>query len=157
MAELRFVMLSSEEGLGHYIFGVLKHVKVYWKKKISIEFSGMTYYEAAALHLAAGLDGFDTLNYLLHLDTCPNVDETTEDGNTALHVAAWTAISGNTVSLLTRGADPTRENSKHGATPLHFAARYGHREAVSAFIDYGCTLGCANRCVLNTRAPHTEE
>ena len=116
MAELRFVMLSSEEGLGHYIFGVLKHVKVYWKKKISIEFSEMTYYEAAALHLAAGLDGFDTLNYLLHLDTCPNVDETTEDGNTALHVAAWTAISGNTVSLLTRGADPIRENSKHGAT-----------------------------------------
>ena len=124
---------------------ILREVEVYWKKKISIELCGMTYYEATALHLAAGLDDFDTLDCLLHLDTCPNVDETTEDGNTALHVAAWTGISGDIVSLLARDADPTRKNSKHGATPLHTAARYGHREAVSAFIDYGCALGCADR------------
>ena len=65
---------------------ILRDVEVNWKKKISIGLCRMTYHEATALHLAAGLDDFDTLDYLLHLDTCPNVDETTEDGNTALHV-----------------------------------------------------------------------
>ena len=49
------------------------------------------------------------------------------------------------MSLLARGADLTKQNSKHRATHLHIAARYGHREAVSAFIDYGCALGCADR------------
>ena len=123
---------------------ILRDVEVYWKKKISIELCRMTCYEATALHLAAGLDDFDTLDCILHLDTCPNVDETAEDGNTAQHVAAWTGISGDIVSLLARGADPTRKNSKYGANPLHIAARYRHREAVSAFIDYGWALGCAD-------------
>ncbi|KAH8892461.1 ankyrin, partial [Thozetella sp. PMI_491] len=76
-----------------------------------------------ALRLAAE-GGFAVIVEAL-VRTCdqriPNIDNTTSEGNTALHLAAWNGHAEVVDILLNKSADWTAKNNS-GYTPFHLAA-----------------------------------
>lgn len=90
-----------------------------------------------ALHHAAHHDHHDAMRELLEARADPNLSN--NRGRTPLHLAIIaTASTGRTetiATLLRFGADPNA--SEGGWTPLHFAARDGHVNAIPVLLEAG--------------------
>ena len=65
------------------------------------------------------------------------IDDTDNDGDTALHIAAREGYVDVLSKLLDLGANPLLVNAKKRATALHMAARAGHTAMVARLVDLG--------------------
>uniref|UniRef100_A0A8C4RAC8 ZU5 domain-containing protein n=1 Tax=Eptatretus burgeri TaxID=7764 RepID=A0A8C4RAC8_EPTBU len=72
------------------------------------------------------------------------INNTTESGFTALHIAAHYGSQDVAVLLLDRGAD-CNFKANNGITPLHVAAKRGHTELVTTILDHGATIDAGTR------------
>ena len=71
------------------------------------------------------------------LDSRADLDQVTDDGTTALHIA-WRKGHAEIASmLLDAGADKDRARSKDGATPLILAAQHGNLEITRLLLNAG--------------------
>lgn len=77
-----------------------------------------------------------------------DVDALSEDGRTALHLAAREGHLGIAQRLLTAGAridlPATNRSVDVGKSPLHLAALYGHRACAAALVQAGASLASDN-------------
>lgn len=79
----------------------------------------------AALRIAAERGRLDVIDHLLDAGT--PVDGVDGDGSTALHEAAYSGRVDSAELLLTRGADPSRRDTRFDGTPLDWC-RHQHQE-----------------------------
>lgn len=124
-------------GNGRLLYS-LKRVMSNWNARITTRDRDEWSYNATALHLAAGLDGY-ALKFLLANDLISDINSLTHNKETALWIAAYFGISRNVSLLLDENADDTIQ-AWHGESPLHVAIRCGHLEVVNIFINKGCDL-----------------
>ena len=124
-------------GNGRLLYS-LKRVMSNWNARITTELHHGWFYNATALHLAAGLDGY-ALEFLLANDLISDINSLTHNKATALCIAAYFGSSRNVSLLLDENADDTIQ-TRHIESPLHVAIRCGHLEVVNIFINKGCDL-----------------
>lgn len=89
------------------------------------------------LHRAveSGADG-DTIEQLLKSGEGGGVNDTTPEGQTALHIAAASQHADAVRLLLSYGAFPNNRDEE-GDTPLHYAVREGSAEEARALLAHG--------------------
>ena len=68
----------------------------------------------------------------------------TEEGETALHLAAGSNAADAIGALLEREADSAARNEEW-ATPLHVAARYGHLASMVILLEHGADVNATDR------------
>ncbi|ANZ77228.1 BA75_04034T0 [Komagataella pastoris] len=76
------------------------------------------------LHTAASIGNIDIVDAILHYDPAPDVDQTTSNGQTALHFAVSKNFK-DTVELLLENKASVRIKDKKGQYPIHRAASIG--------------------------------
>ena len=72
-----------------------------------------------------------------------DINETDEEGNSALHLAAAQNDASLTLFLLCYGADPDLKNL-NSQTPLHVAIENNAREAAGQLVSFGCNIFARN-------------
>ena len=135
--------------VGHYacefghleVLHVLRHL-IDWNAKATCIVRGKRIRDVTALHLAAVHVEDSMLRFLLDEDLIKDIDGVTDDGETALNLAAWDCRPENVSLLLSKKADPTLKNKWE--SPLHAVARWGHVEVMAEFMKHGCNLRILN-------------
>lgn len=88
------------------------------------------------------------LKYLLDESLVQDVNEATEFNETALHFSAWRGSRNHLLLLLSCGANPAIASGYLDTAskeyPVHVAARQGHTDVLTEFIDRGCDLKVDN-------------
>ena len=79
-----------------------------------------------------------------------DVNTTTPEGITPLHVAALNNKLSAVELLLTNGAKIDAQDTQYGASPLHLAAHLGYKEIVELLLKHGASLGLKDK---NGRIP----
>lgn len=79
-----------------------------------------------------------------------DVNMTTREGITPLHVAALNNKLSAVEFLLTNGAKIDAQDTQYGATPLHLVAHLGHKEVAELLLKHGASLGLKDK---NGRTP----
>jgi ankyrin repeat protein len=91
-----------------------------------------------ALHVAV-IQGYEDIVCKI-LDVCPHaIDVKNKEGLAALHNASLCCSDTIIKLLIARGANKDIRDI-HGASPLHFAARYGNIVAVQALLECGALI-----------------
>lgn len=127
---------------GHVkILRVLKDSPVDWncRGEILIHTGSMT--GACPLHVAARFED-GVLEYLLNENLITDIDQVTDQSESALRIATWSRQPKNVASLLSRGANAAIKDTMEdtGECPIHVAARLGDKAIVSLFLQYGCNV-----------------
>ena len=100
--------------------------------------SGSSYWHGAtALHIAATLIDGSLLEYILVNDLFSDINATSTNGLTALHMASESGHSHNVSQLLSKGA---KTNISSKVSPLHIAAFHGREEALLTLLDHGSDI-----------------
>ncbi len=94
--------------------------------------------QTKSIHEAAR-DG-DIAQVQSHFLRGANIDETDEDGFTALHLAASGGHKGVAEMLIASGANVNANSRKFRSTPLHHAAGKGHKDVAQLLIDKGANV-----------------
>ena len=118
----------------------LRHCKLDWGAKGQMSIRGLTLQDVTALHLAAINADSSLLEYLIDEKLISDIDCVTRDRATPLYIAVWSRQHRNVAVLLTQKADPHVLTTGGGESPLHMAARFGHRDTVSEFLRHGCDV-----------------
>lgn len=79
-----------------------------------------------------------------------DVNTTTPEGITPLHVAALNNKLSAVELLLTNGAKIDAQDTQYGATPLHLVAHLGHKKVAELLLKHGASLGLKDK---NGRTP----
>ncbi|XP_052800137.1 GA-binding protein subunit beta-1-like [Mya arenaria] len=101
--------------------------------------------ESAQLCMAIRMGTISDIQALV--DAGVAVNSADQNGETALHVAAWVGEQTMTQELLDSGAETNVQN-QNGQTPLHIAAGRGHDTVVHCLLRDGCDV--------NTKTKYTE-
>ncbi|KAH9237222.1 hypothetical protein K456DRAFT_1801867, partial [Colletotrichum gloeosporioides 23] len=93
--------------------------------------SSYNYTQAKALHIAT-IGSAETVAYLLNQEYAIDLDITTSDGTTALHIATLLGQHDSITLLVSRGANIDAQDH-HGFTALHMSIHH-HNESVTALL-----------------------
>ena len=147
--------VSDAQGcnVAHYAFGgghvevvyALGHCKLDWGAKGEISIHDYKFREVTALHLAAKHGDSSLLEYLIDEKLISDIDCVTQSGETPLCIAVWFGQPRNVAVLLSKGANANTLGRRGYESPLHMAARFGHRKTVSEFLRYGCDVMSPNK------------
>ena len=83
--------------------------------------------------------------YILSYTREDDINARDLDGWTVLHWAACFGRTHEVSLLLSKKADVSVRESKHGAMPIHIAAGWGHLGVVLELLDHGCDIGAKNK------------
>jgi hypothetical protein len=95
-----------------------------------------------ALHNAAAGGNAPMVQELLVQDS--NVNGTTEHGLSPLHLAVYAGSLECVQLLIKKGADVNLASKTEKMTPMHFAAKYGHRNIARTLFEYGAKVDPLN-------------
>ena len=123
----------------------LRHCKLDWGANGQMSIHGRTLQDVTALHLAAKHTDSSLLEYLIDEKLISDIDCVTQSGETPLFMAVWLRRSCNVAVLLSKGANANIVAHEHGESPLHMAARFGHRDTVSEFLRHDCDVTIPNK------------
>jgi ankyrin repeat protein len=90
------------------------------------------------------------------LDKGAKLDETDEDGRTALHIAARAGNKECVDLLLTRGADVSAQDRVAFYSPLHLAVYGGNKACVESLLNAGADVNIRNAVVEAYDREHTQ-
>jgi ankyrin repeat protein len=93
------------------------------------------------IHYAAACEGPEPLKLLLSVGA--NLSEVDHQQKNCLHIASITGRAENIRTILY--ADPTLVGSKDiiGMTPIGYACKFGHLEAVEVLLEFGASVNGA--------------
>ncbi len=131
---------------GHVeVIYALRHCKLDWGAKGEISIHGQMLRDVTALHLAAKHEDSILLEYLIDEKLISDINCVTPSGETPLYIAVWSARPCNVAVLLSKEANANILGDEHWESPLHMAARFGHRHTVSEFLRHGCDVRVPNK------------
>lgn len=122
----------------------LRHCELDWGAKGEMSIHGAMRRDVTALHLAAKYKHSILLEYLIDENLISDIDCVTQSGETPLYIAVWSVRPCNVAVLLSKEANANRLGDGHRESPLHLAARFGHRDTVSEFLRHGCDVTIPN-------------
>ena len=128
------------EGGDVEVIHALRYCKLDWGAKGEMSIHGVMFQDMTALHLAARQKDSMLLEYLIDEKLISDIDCVTRGGETPLLIAVWSRRPCNIAVLLSKGANANILGNGHYESPLHMAARFGHRDTVSEFLRHGCDV-----------------
>ena len=130
---------------GHVkVIYALRHCKLDWGAKGDMSIYGQMIRGVTALHFAPKHKDSTLLEYLIDEKLISDIDCVTEEGETPLFIAVWSAVPRNVALLLSKKAN-AHVLTQSGESPLHLATRYGDRDVVSQFLQHGCDVTIPNK------------
>lgn len=125
------------------ILVLLRETIIDWNSKAATQILAVRRTQVTALHIAAQCKDSSILEYLLNEDLISDIDARTNRGDTPLFAAVSAGAPRNVSLLLSNSADTTLIDD-FGNSVIHWAAEWGHTEAVSEFIRHGSDLALPN-------------
>ena len=122
----------------------LRHCKLDWGARGEIFIHGKMLQDVTALHLAAKHTDSSLLEYMIDEKLISDFDCITRHRATPLYIAVWSARPCNVAVLLSKKAN-VHVLTTNGESPLHMAARFGHRDTVSEFLRHDCDVTIPNK------------
>lgn len=116
----------------------LRTTEVDWTQKANFWAGSTQFTGATAVHMAASIENNRVLEYLLTEHQGFDINSTTDDSETALHVAVLGARPKNVSFLLSKNADANVRTLSEGESPFQMATRFGNRDVIAQFLNHKC-------------------
>ena len=127
------------------VIHALRHCELDWGAKGEMSNHDLMLQDVTALHVAATQGNSTLLEYLIDEKLITDIDCVTRDRATPLHIAVWSKRPRNVAVLLSKKANAHVLTIPWGESALHMAARFGHRDIVSEFLQNGCDVTVPNK------------